>query len=156
MPEINQLSASDSLQPGDLLPAFIQNNGDARKVSLSLLLAFMQENLTFPVPVAYSFVTQRSAPNETGFSVGITDNGSNIHLILTPVAGYADGEIVLPSNLTAVDKQEVLVNTTNQVTAFTLNANGAAAVFGAPTSLGADDFFRMKYDQGANSWYRVG
>lgn len=155
MPEINQLSALDSLQQGDLLPVYSQNNGDARKAALSLLLAFMQNNIVFPVD-GYTFQTQRSAPSATGFSVAVTDNGNNTHLILSPVVGYASGEIVLPSNLTAVDKQEVLVNTTNQVTAFTLNANGAAAVFGAPTSLGADDFFRVKYDQGTNSWYRVG
>lgn len=156
MPEINRLSAVDELQNGDLMPVYDQSNGDARKAAISVLLAFMQDNLTFPAPVAYSFETQRSAPNATGFSVSVTDNEKNIHLILTPVAGYASGEIVLPSNLTSVDKQEVLVNTTNQVTAFTLNANGAAGVFGAPTSLGADDFFRMKYDQGTDSWYRVG
>jgi hypothetical protein len=57
---------------------------------------------------------------------------------------------------TVVDKQEVLVNCTQQVTALTVNGNGAVAVTGEPASLGADDYFRLKYDAIMRTWYRVG
>lgn len=159
MPQINQLSAVDQLAGGDNLPVFDTSNGDARRVSVSALLAYMQANLTFPTVTGVpQFETQYAAPSATGFSVTIapTTTGDNVHLILTPTAGYAAGTIVLPPVGEVVDKQEVLVNCTQQVTALTINGNGAVAVTGEPTSLGADDFFRLKYDAVMQTWYRVG
>jgi hypothetical protein len=159
MPEINQLTAVDSLAAGDSFPIFDTSNGDARKVSASALLAYMQANLTFPdVTGVPQFDTQYAAPSSSGFSVTITPvtAGNNVHLILTPTAGYAAGTIILPAVAGVVDKQEVLVNCTQQVTALTINGNGAVAVTGEPTSLGADDFFRLKYDAVLQTWYRVG
>lgn len=159
MPQINQLSAVDQLAAGDSFPIFDTSNGDARKVSASALLAYMQANLVFPdVTGVPQFETQYSAPSASGFSVTIapTTAGDNVHLILTPTAGYAAGTIVLPPVVNVIDKQEVLVNCTQQVTALTVNGNGAVAVTGEPTSLGADDFFRLKYDATVQTWYRVG
>jgi hypothetical protein len=46
--------------------------------------------------------------------------------------------------------------TPQQITAFAVGANGAAAVYGDPTTLGADDFFRLRFYQPTNSWYRIG
>lgn len=156
MPTINRLSAVDSVEGGDQLPIYDQGNGDARKMSLSLLLSWIQSALSFPDAGVQPFTTQRAAPSATGFSVAITDGPDNIHLILTPSAGYAAGTIVLPAVGNAIDKQEILINTTQQVTALTINGNGAVAVTGAPTSLGAEDFFRLKYDLATQTWYRVG
>lgn len=159
MPQINQLSAVDQLSAGDSFPIFDTSNGDARKVSASALLAYMQASLTFPTVTGVpQFETQYAAPSASGFSVTIspTTAGDNVHLILTPTAGYAAGTIVLPPVANVIDKQEVLVNCTQQVTALTINGNGAVAVTGEPTSLGADDFFRLKYDATVQTWYRVG
>lgn len=159
MTQINQLSAVDQLAGGDNLPVFDTSNGDARKVSVSALLAYMQANLVFPTVTGVpQFETQYAAPSATGFSVTIAPPvaGDNVHLILTPTAGYAAGTIVLPPVATVVDKQEVLVNCTQQVTALTVNGNGAVAVTGEPTSLAADDFFKLKYDAVLQTWYRVG
>ena len=157
MPTINQLSAADSVAAGDLLAAFIQSAGDARKVSMTVLLAFMQDNLVFPeVTGVPEFDTQYAAPSATGFTVAITDSSANTHLILTPTAGYAAGTITLPALANCIDKQEVLVNCTQQVTTLTVDGNGAVAVTGEPASLGADDFFRMKYDITTQTWYRIG
>ena len=104
------------------------------------------------------FDSQYAAPSASGFSVTIAPvtAGDNVHLILTPTAGYAAGTIILPAVAGVIDKQEVLVNCTQQVTALTINGNGAVAVTGEPTSLGADDFFRLKYDIVVQTWYRVG
>jgi hypothetical protein len=49
----------------------------------------------------------------------------------------------------------VLLTTTQIITAFTLAINGAAAAFGAPTTLAANAFFTVRYYQATNSWYRV-
>jgi hypothetical protein len=151
---INELSVVDALSGADNFPLYDASNGDARRVSLSTLLAYMQANIT---PVG-SLETQYSAPSATGFSVTILPStaGGSVHLILTPVAGYAAGTIVLPLSTGLVDKQEVMVNCTQSVASLTVSGNGAGAVTGAPTSLAANGFFRMKYDAALSSWYRVG
>lgn len=157
MTTINQLSTVDALQSGDQFPLYDISNGDARKTPLSLLLAYIQANIVFPADA--SMVTQYASPSSTGFSITITDGAddtNSVHLILTPTAGYAAGTIVLPPSPGAADKQEVLVNCTQQVNTLTINGNGATAVTGEPTALAADDFFRLKYDLPTRTWYRVG
>jgi hypothetical protein len=158
MPQINKLSATDVVKGGDLFAVYVQANGDARKAAATVLLEYMQENLSFPA-VDDAYVSQYASPSATAFNVAITDavdDNTNVHLILTPTAGFAAGTITLPPNAGVVDKQEVLVNCTQQVTALTIDGNGAVAVTGAPTQLGADDFFRLKYDILTKTWYRVG
>lgn len=155
MPQINQLTAVTSVVAADQVPIYSSSNGDARKASMSVLLAFMQANLTFPA----DYVTQYASPSATGFSVSITDgasNNTNVHLILTPTAGFAAGTIVLPVSTGLVDGQRVLVNCTQSVTTLTISANGATAVTGAPTALTANQFFELKYDKPTSTWYRVG
>jgi len=154
MPTINQLSAVASLASGDQLPLYSAAAGDARKAAISVLLAYLQANLDFTVGAP--FITQYAAPSASGFSVSIDDAPSNTHLILTPVAGYAAGTIVLPSVGQAVDGQTILVNCTQAVTTLTVDGNGATAVTGEPAALTANAFFTMKYDAPTSSWYRVG
>ena len=153
MAQINQLTAVDTLASGDQFPIFDTSNGDARKVSASDLLAFMQANLDLS---ANGYTTQYSAPSATAFSVQITDSSADTHLILTPVAGYADGEIVLPAVANAIDGQQILVNCTQAVTTFVVDGNGASAVTGEPATLAANAFFTLKYDAVTSTWYRVG
>lgn len=155
MPTINKLTRTDSVSAGDVIPVYVQNQGDARGAAVSVLQEYMQESLTFPAAGLQEYVTQLSTPSSTGFNVAITP-GSNIHLILMPTAGFATGTITLPPVAGLVDKQDILVNCTQQVTTLTVNANGATAVTGEPSSLGADDFFRLKYDITTATWFRVG
>ena len=150
---IYDLTATDTLQSGDALAVYSSANGDTRKASLSTLTAYLNTALTVNQS---GFTTQCSNPSATGFSVQITDGSSNIHLILAPVAGYAAGTIVLPAVANAIDKQEILVNCTQAVTTLTIDKNGATAVTGAPTTLSANDFFKLRYDDVTSTWYRVG
>lgn len=57
MATINQLSSVDTLQGGDQFPVYDQSNGDARKVSLTTLSAFINEGsgggLTFPLDLGF-------------------------------------------------------------------------------------------------------
>lgn len=159
MSNINNLTAKDTLAAGDLFVVWSNANGDSRKVADSVLLAYMQANLTFPSAAANEFTTQYAAPSSSGFNVTITDgadDNTNVHLILTPTAGFAAGTITLPPAAGLVDKQEVLVNCTQQITTLTVAANGATAVTGEPASMAADDFFKLKYDLVTSTWYRVG
>lgn len=151
MADINQLSSASSLSLSDLLPVWSQTNGDTRKASLQTLL-----NLFSPLITASDDkVTQYAAPSATGFSVSLTDNSDSKWLILTPAAGYADGTIVLPAVGNCVDRQEILVNCTQAVTALVVDGNGAT-VTGEPTTLAANDFFRLRFDAVTDVWYRVG
>lgn len=157
--KINQLSSTDTLAAGDLIAIFDQSAGDTRQVAISLLTSYLQSVLTF-TSASYQkeYETQYAAPSATGFSVTITDgddDDENVHLILTPAAGYATGTIVLPASSSLVDKQRVLVNCTQAVTTLTIDKNGATALTGAPTALTANQSFKLKYDKPTSTWYKV-
>lgn len=151
MANINQLSRTSVVSAGDLVPVFVTNMGDARAAPISVLAAYIQTLLT----AVDDKVTQYAAPSATGFTVTIPDTNESVWLVLTPVAGYAAGTIVLPSAAEAMDKQEVLVNCTQAVTALTITSAGGT-VTGAPTGLAANDFFRLRFDAVTSTWYRVG
>ena len=151
MSTINQLSAASQLSAGDLLAVFSTSNGDARKVSISVLAAYIQSLLT-PLD---TFVTQYVAPNASGFSVSIGQPGLSTYLLLTPTGAFAAGTITLPAVDTCVDGQQLLVSTTQAVTALTVAGNGAT-VNGAPTTLAANAFFRLRFDGVSKVWFRVG
>jgi hypothetical protein len=157
VPTINQLTRATELSAGDLLPLFATGDGDARAAALSLLQEYLQANLDFSNNGDY--VSQYAAPAATGFNIAVTDSeddNTNVHLILTPLAVYANGTITLPAKAGLVDKQEVLVNCTQAVTTLAIGLNGATAAVGAPTTLAANAFFRLKYDAVSSNWYRVG
>lgn len=150
MPNINQLSGLSQLSSGDLLPVYVPNNGDARKVSIGQLLAFFQEQFASP-----TLATQLATPG-AGFNVAIqTPVNEQQWLILQPAGTLASGTVTLPLNTQTPDGTEVLVTSTQIITAFALALNGAAASYGAPTSMAVGGFFRMRYYAATNSWYRI-
>lgn len=151
MPTINQLTAVDQVVSSDQVPIYSNENGDARKASMAVLAAFIQTLITSTDDKN----TQYAQPSASGFTVVVVDSGNSVWLVLTPLAGYAAGTIQLPSLANCKDKQEILVNTTQAVTTLTINANGAT-VIGAPTTLAANSFFRLRFDDVMNTWYRVG
>jgi hypothetical protein len=150
---ISNLTATDTIVAGDQLAVGKTSAGDDRRAAMSVLLAYIQANITHPDT---QLTTQYAAPSATGFNIAITDGDDSIHLILTPTAGFAAGTITLPAVANAVDKQVVLVNCTQAVTTLTVDGNGATAVTGEPASLSANDFFKLKYDIVSKTWYRVG
>lgn len=150
MPQINQLPLMVTLSGGDQLPIYSPNNGDARRTPLSALLAYFQT--TFAAP---TLSTQLATPG-TGFNIAVqTPVSQQQWLLLQPAGTLALGTVTLPMSTATPDGTEVLVTTTQQITSFTLALNGAAAVYGAPSTMAAEDFFRMRYVQATNSWYRI-
>jgi hypothetical protein len=150
MPTINQLSGLSQLSSGDLLPIYVPNNGDARKVSIGQLLAFFQQQFASPT------LSPQLATPGTGFNVAVqTPVSEQQWLILQPAGTLASGTVTLPLNTQTPDGTEVLITTTQQITAFALALNGAAAAYGAPSTLSAEDFFRVRYYAATNSWYRI-
>jgi len=152
MSQINQLTALDTLAGGDQLAVYSSSNGDARKSSITTLQTYMQNNLTFSQS---TFTTEYSSPL-TGATVTIATSAGNAHLIVTPAGTISTLTITLPAVAGLVDKQEVLINSTQVVTTLTVDGNGATAVLGEPASLSANDFFRLKYDALMTTWYRIG
>lgn len=152
MSNINQLSGISEISAGDLLVLWDQSSGDSRKAAISLLQSYLQSNLSFATDNSYT--TVYAAPVATAFTVTLkAANNENLHLILTPTGTFAAGTIALPAS--PADKQEVLINCTQEVTSLTLDA-GIFAIAGAPSGLAANAFFRLKYDQLYSTWFRVG
>jgi hypothetical protein len=151
MPTINQLAGLSQVSGGDLLPIYVPNNGDARKVSVTQLLTYFQSSFAAPT-VSTNLYTPGA-----GFNVTVpTPVSEQQWMLLQPAGTLATGTITLPLNTGTPDGTQLLVTTTQIITAFTLALNGAAAAFGAPTTLAANAFFTMRFYQATNSWYRIG
>lgn len=136
------------------IPFYDAVNGRDARCSITELAALVLANLT-----GGDVVTQYASPNVSGYSVTVNppDDGTSMWLLLTPLAGYAALTILLPEG---VDGQEVRVSTTQAVTgALTVTGAtvGASAqpVNGAPATMTANAFFRLRFDGVNSSWYRV-
>jgi len=150
MPTINQLPLLSQVSAGDQIPVYTPNNGDARRMPISSLLAYFQTSFASPTMAVNLFTPG------TGFNITVpTPVSDQQWMLLQPAGTLATGTITLPLNTGTPDGTEVLVTTTQQITAFTLALNGAAAGYGFPTALAAEDLFRVRFYQGTNSWYRI-
>lgn len=136
-----------------LVPFYDSANGRDASCSVTALAALILAGLS-----SVGFATQYASPNVSGFAVTVQppSAGTPVWLLITPTAGFAAQTINLPIG---VDGQEVLVNCTQAVT--TLTVTGALVgvtnqpVNGAPTTLAANGFFRLKFSGVNGSWYRV-
>ena len=150
MATINQLPLLDLPNSGDQIPVWSPNNGDSRRLPLSALLTYFQQQFAAP-----TLATNLYTP-ATGFNIAApTPVAQQQWILLQPAGTLAAGTVTLPLNTSTPDGTEVLITTTQQITAFTLGLNGAANLYGDPTTLAAEDFFRMRYVQAMNSWYRI-
>jgi hypothetical protein len=150
MPYINQLPLLVQASPGDQIPVYTPNNGDARRLPISALLAYFQQTFASP-----TLATNVYTPG-TGFNLAVpTPVSQQQWMLIQPAGTLATGTVTLPLNTGTPDGTEVLITTTQQITAFTLGANGASQLYGAPSTLAAQDFFRMRFVQSTNSWYRI-
>jgi hypothetical protein len=150
MPLINQLPVLSQLSSGDQFAVYNTANGDARRVSVSSLLSYFQQTFASPTMSVNLYVPG------TGFNIALpTPATASMWALLQPAGTLATGTVTLPLNSATPDGTEVLITTTQQITAFTLALNGATAAYGDPTTLAAEDFFRMRFYQATNSWYRI-
>ena len=151
---IQNLPTADALASSDKMALFSAALGMDASATLATLLTWLRLQLT----AAGALMTQYAAPNAAGFSVQVLAAGDglgqSVWLLLTPLAGYAAGTIVLPAVALCQDQQELQVSTTQTVTALTVSGNGAT-VNGAPTTLTANSAFRIRFDAVLQSWYRI-
>jgi hypothetical protein len=150
MPTINQLPVLNTISSGDQLPVYSPNNGDARRTSIGSLLTFFQQSFASP-----TVSTNLYTPG-TGFNITVpTPVSEQQWMLLQPAGTLASGTITLPLNTGVPDGTQVLITTTQKITAFTLALNGAAAGYAFPTSLLAGAGFTVRYYQATNSWYNI-
>ena len=150
MATINQLSQMSAVSGADLLPVYSSSNGDARKLSVSALLTYFQEQFASPTVSTNLYVPT------TGFSIAVTTPVSQQQwVLLQPASTLASGTIVLPLNTSTPDGTEVLITTTQTITALAIGLNGAVAVNGTPTTLSAGAAVRLRYYQATLSWYAI-
>jgi hypothetical protein len=150
MPTINQLPLLTQVSAGDQLPVYSPNNGDARRLPMSALLSYFQQQFASPTVAVNLYVPT------TGFNIAApTPVSEQQWILLQPAGTLATGTVTLPLNTSTPDGTEILVTTTQIITTFAVGLNGATAAFGAPTTLAANAFFRLRFYQPTNSWYRI-
>jgi hypothetical protein len=150
MPTINQLPLLSQVSSGDQVPVYSPNNGDARRLPISALLTYFQQQFAAPTTAVNLYTPG------TGFNIALpTPVAEQQWALIQPAGTLATGTVTLPLNTLTPDGTEVLITTTQTITAFTLGLNGAAAAFGDPTTMAAEAFFRMRFYQATNSWYRI-
>lgn len=144
------ISATDQLSSGDQFVVTKSQSGDFRTLTQAAMLDFIQAQFSSPDVATTLYVPS------TGFNIAIGTPTSNIWALLQPAGTLATGTVTLPLNTVTPSGTEVLITSTQIITTFTLAANGASATYGAPTTMAANAFFRMRFYQDTNSWYRIG
>jgi len=150
MPTINQLPVLSTISSGDQLPVYSPNNGDARRTSIGSLLTFFQQSFASPTLAVNLFVPGN------GFNITVPTPVSNDQwMLLQPAGTLATGTITLPLNTGVPDGTSVLITTTQEITSLTIALNGATAIYGGVTFLGAGTATAIRFYQPTNSWYQI-
>jgi len=157
MSNINQLTSQDTVSGADQFPVYVGGNGATRKVSAQAVAEYVQTVVTESGGLQTQYATTTATGQTTIVSPPTT--GASVWLEMTPTGTFAAGTITLPAATVAQDGQEVLVTSTQIVTALTvnyLNASGVlTTIVGAPTTIAANGFFRMRFDPVFKLWIRI-
>jgi hypothetical protein len=150
MPTINQLPVLNTISSGDQLPVYSPNNGDARRTSIGSLLTFFQQSFASPTLAVNLYVPGN------GFNITVpTPVSEQQWMLLQPAGTLATGTITLPLNTGVPDGTTVIISSTQEITSLTIALNGAAAIYGAVTTLAAGAATEIRYYQPTNSWYAL-
>jgi hypothetical protein len=150
MPQINQLPVLSTVSSGDQLPVYSPNNGDARRLSIGNLLTFFQQTFASPTLSVNLYVPG------SGFNITVPTPVSNDQwMLLQPAGTLATGTITLPLNTGVPDGTTVLITTTQEITSLTIALNGATALYGGVSFLGAGTATAIRFYQPTNSWYQI-
>ena len=150
MPTINQLPVLNTISSGDQLPVYSPNNGDARRTSIGSLLTFFQQTFASPTLSVNLYVPG------SGFNITVPTPVSNDQwMLLQPAGTLATGTITLPLNTGVPDGTSILITTTQEITSLTIALNGASAIYGGVTFLGAGTATAIRFYQPTNSWYQI-
>ena len=150
MPTINQLPVLSTISSGDQLPVYSPNNGDARRTSIGSLLTYFQQTFASPTVSVNLYVPS------SGFNITVPTPVSDTQwMLIQPASTLASGTITLPLNTGVPDGTTVLITTTQEITSLTIALNGATAIYGAVSFLGAGTATAIRFYQPTNSWYQI-
>jgi hypothetical protein len=150
MPTINQLPLLLNVSPGDQFAVYTPNNGDARRLPVSSLLTFFQQNFASPTMAVNLYVPV------SPFAINLpTPVAEQQWALLQPAGPLAAGTINLPVNTLTPDGTEILISTTQTITSLTIGLNGAVALYGSILSLTGGSAVRLRYYEATNSWYQI-
>jgi hypothetical protein len=150
MPTINQLPLLSEASAGDQIPVYSPNNGDARRLPMSALLSYFQQQFASPTVAVNLYVPG------SGFNITVpTPISEQQWMLLQPAGTLASGTITLPLNTGVPDGTTVLITTTQEITSLTIALNGATAIFGGVSFLGAGTATAIRFYQPTNSWYQI-
>jgi hypothetical protein len=150
MPTINQLPVLSTISSGDQLPVYSPNNGDARRTSIGSLLTYFQQTFASPTVSTNLYVPS------SGFNITVPTPVSDTQwMLIQPAGTLTSGTITLPLNTGVPDGTTVLITTTQEITSLTIALNGATAIFGTVSFLGAGTATVLRYYQPTNSWYQI-
>lgn len=150
MPTINQLASLNQLSGSDQIPVYSASNGDARRASVSTLLSYIEQAWASP-----TFQRVTASPTLSGFTFALPATANSLFVLLTPTGPMATGTIVLPAAASAADGQEIVLYSSQPVTALAFALNGATALNGAPTGIPADGSITLRYDAPSVAWWTI-
>jgi hypothetical protein len=114
------------------------------------LLTFFQQSFASPTLAVNLFVPG------SGFNITVPTPVSNDQwMLLQPAGTLATGTITLPLNTGVPDGTTVLITTTQEITSLTIALNGATALYGGVSFLGAGTATAIRFYQPTNSWYQI-
>lgn len=151
--DIRDLCIQSPFGATDIVPIYSGTNRDDRGVTGQSILDYVSANTA----AALAMVTQPFQP-ATGTTVTVSQvNGISVPVWvkLTPVVALAALTLAFPPAGTAVDRQEILVNSTQVITTLTVTSAGLTVSAGIPATLAQYASFRAKFDAADGVWYRI-
>ena len=95
-----------------------------------------------------------NAPTNSGFNIALAASSQSIWLIMNPTGTFAAGSVTLPPVADCYDGQEIIIISTQTISALTINGNGGTLV-GVPASLGAGSSFTIRFNELQQTWYTI-
>ena len=86
----------------------------------------------------------------TGFSIAVA--AGILTLNLEPAGALAAGTLVMPA--TPYDNQQLIVMSTQTITALTVSPAAGQSIKAAPTTIAANTSFKYRYKASNTTWYR--
>jgi hypothetical protein len=147
---IRELQTIDSLTASDKFAISQTTFGATMAITAGNMVDFFTSSID--VQTLLTFIAQPV----TGFTYSsLSSVTDNIWLIISPTSTIATLTVTLPTSPS--DQQEINVNTTQEVTALTLDGGSKSIIgIGIPVSLAQFSFFKIRYDISTESWYRIG
>jgi hypothetical protein len=119
-------------------------------LSIGNLLTFFQQSFASPTLSVNLYVPG------SGFNITVpTPVSQDQWMLLQPAGTLATGTITLPLNTGVPDGTTVLITTTQEITSLTIALNGATALYGGVSFLGAGTATAIRFYQPTNSWYQI-